>query len=51
MKKLYLEGHHRTKGYAVSLELTDQAPVRFYKLHPVKVRAIIARFNRRFAAQ
>jgi hypothetical protein len=47
-KRLYLAGHNVRHGYAVCLELVDAPPVRFYRCHPNKVRAIVDRFNRRF---
>ena len=47
-KRLYIEGHNKSLGYVVSLELVDSAPVRYYQCNPRKVRAIIERFNRRF---
>lgn len=46
MKQLYMEGHHVKRGYVVSLECVACEPVRFYKLHPRKVRAVVDRFNR-----
>lgn len=46
MKQLYIEGHRAKAGYVVSLALTDAPPVRTYRMHPNKVRAIVARFNR-----
>jgi hypothetical protein len=47
-KRLYIEGHNAKRGYVVSLELVDAAPVRYFQCHPSKVRALIERFNRRF---
>lgn len=47
-KRLYVEGHHVKRGYVVRLEQVDAMPVRYYKCHLRKVRAIIERFNRRF---
>lgn len=49
-KRLYLEGHSVKHGYVVCLEQVEAPPVRFYRCHPNRVRAIIDRFNRRFGA-
>jgi hypothetical protein len=46
--RLYIEGHNAKRGYVISLELVDAAPVGYYQCHPNRVRAIVERFNRRF---
>lgn len=45
MKKLYLEGHSVRFGQAVSLELIDAPPVRFYQ-NLRYARKVVDRFNR-----
>lgn len=45
--RLYLEGHNHRRGYAISMELVDAAPVRFYT-NLRRARRLVERFNRRF---
>lgn len=47
IKRLYLAGHHRVKGQAVSLEYVNTAPVRYYD-DLSYARRVVERFNRRF---
>lgn len=59
--RLYIEGHNAKQGYAISREWTDAecfklppasagdlAPLRFVS-HIDKARAMVARYNQRFA--
>lgn len=45
--RLYNEGHHHKKGYAVSVELSEIGVVRFYS-NLRYARRVVERFNRRF---
>lgn len=45
MTRLYVEGHNHRLGYIVSVELSDETPVRHYS-DLRYARKVVERFNR-----